>query len=348
MISVIVPIYNVEPYLRACLESIAAQTVRDIEVVMVDDGSTDGSAAIAGEMAAADRRFRLISQPNGGLGRARNTGAAASTGGYLMFVDSDDLLPPRALELLLGALERTGSDFATGNIHRLVGGRTSQSRFAAEALTRTRLRTHVTRFRPLLADRTACNKLWRRTFFGERRFPEGVMHEDIPLVIPAHFEARAVDVIGEPIYLYRIREGTERSITQRRLEPRVLLDRLSAVEGVSDWLAANGPDGSQGWYHRHVLQDDLRLHLRVLDRADDAYRRLFMERVNQFLDRVDPALLDAQWRLVRERRLDALVESVRRGNRRTARDRLVALVPERIRRGVRNAVRRIRRAGSTR
>ena len=348
MISVVVPIYNVEEYLRDCLRSIAAQSVRELDVVMVDDGSTDGSAAIAREFAEADARFRLISQPNGGLGNARNTGIAAAGGEYLAFVDSDDALPPNAYELLLRALERTASDFATGNILRLTSSGTQQSRFAAEALTTTRLRTHVTRFHPLLADRTAWNKLWRRSFFGERRFPERILHEDIPLVIPAHFEARTVDVIGEPVYHYRIRDGSERSITQRRLEPQVLLDRVAVIEQVSDWLAANGPDGSQGWYHEHVLHDDLQLHLRVLDRADDAYRQLFLDRVNRFLDRVDPSLLDTQWRLVRERRMDELVESVRQHHRQTIRTRVARLVPERYRRTLRSVVRAFRRSGSRR
>src|SRR5918911_2171312 len=152
-ISVVVPIYNVERYLVECLESVAAQTVADLEVVMVDDGSTDGSAAIARSFADRDARFRLVTQPNGGLGNARNTGVAAATGAFLAFLDSDDVLPADAYELLHGALAETGSDFATGNIQRLSRTGTHQSRFAAKAFRRTRLRTHVTRFRPLLADR---------------------------------------------------------------------------------------------------------------------------------------------------------------------------------------------------
>jgi CDP-glycerol glycerophosphotransferase len=347
MISVIVPIYNVEAYLRQCLSSLARQSERGFEAILVDDGSTDGSAAIAREFAAQDPRFRVVSQPNGGLGSARNTGIRHAHGEYLAFLDSDDELPSDAYRLLLHSLETTGSDFASGNVLRLTHRGRSQSRFLADVFDRTRLQTHVTNFRPLLADRTAWNKLWRRSFWGDRRFPEGVLHEDIPLVIPAQFEARAVDVIGDPVYLYRIREGGERSITQRRLEPRVLLDRLAAVESVSDWLAAHGPRGAQGWYHEQVLRDDLRLHLRVLDRADAAYRELFDERVNRFLDRVDPALLDAQWQLLREHRLDDLVESVRSGNRETLRTRLSRQIPERYRRRARNALRGLTRARST-
>src|SRR5687768_15501471 len=89
-VSVVVPVYNVEPYLAACLQSISAQTYRNIEVVVVDDGSTDGSLAVARRARRQDRRIRIVTQPNGGLSSARNTGTAAATGEYLAFVDSDD------------------------------------------------------------------------------------------------------------------------------------------------------------------------------------------------------------------------------------------------------------------
>jgi CDP-glycerol glycerophosphotransferase len=341
-ISVVVPIYNVEAYLRECLESLTAQTVGDFEAVMVDDGSTDGSAAIAEEFAAHDERFRLLRQENGGLSKARNTGIDDARGEFLAFLDSDDLLPPNAYELLLGALDQTGSDFASGNVHRLTSWGESQTRFLTAAFAQTRMKTHVTEFRPLLADRTAWNKLWRRSFWGDRQFPEGVVHEDIPIVIPAHFEAATVDVVADPVYLYRIREGGDLSITQRRLDPKVLHDRLAAIEHVSDWLAEQGPPGSQRWYHEHVLADDLRLHLMVLDRADDSHRELFLDRVNAFLDRVDPDLLDEHWQLVRERRMPELVEQVRAENKATLRMRLARRVPVRYRRRLRSAVRALR------
>jgi CDP-glycerol glycerophosphotransferase len=343
-ISVVVPIYNVEAYLRECLDSLAAQTVGDFEAVMVDDGSTDGSAAIAREFVACDDRFRLVTRENGGLSAARNTGLEHVRGEFAAFLDSDDLLPANAYELLLGALEETGSDFATGNVHRLTTWGESQTRFLAEAFAKTRLSTHVTQFRALLADRTVWNKLWRREFWGERRFPEGVVHEDIPLTIPAHFQARSVDVIAEPVYLYRIREGGELSITQRKLDPQVLRDRLAAIEQVSDWLAEHGPPGAQVWYHEHVLHDDLQLHLEVLDRADEAHGELFLDNVNAFLDRVDPNTLDEQWQLVRARRMPELVELIRARNKATLRMRIARRVPVRYRRRLRSAVRSVRRS----
>ena len=118
LVSVVVPMYNVERYLRECLESLAHQTMPDLEVVMVDDGSTDSSAAVAAEFARGDRRFHLVRQPNGGLGHARNTGADHARGRFLAFVDSDDIVTPQAYELLTESLRKTGSDFATGNFHR--------------------------------------------------------------------------------------------------------------------------------------------------------------------------------------------------------------------------------------
>src|SRR3712207_5376754 len=113
VLSVVVPIYNVAPYLDECLTSIAEQTHRDLEVVMVDDGSTDDSGAIAAAFAARDSRFRLVTQENRGLSAARNNGLGHITGDFLQFVDSDDVLPSYAMELLLSTVEQTGSDFAT-------------------------------------------------------------------------------------------------------------------------------------------------------------------------------------------------------------------------------------------
>ncbi|HWM08988.1 MAG TPA: glycosyltransferase, partial [Solirubrobacteraceae bacterium] len=265
-ISVIVPVYEVEAYLDECLRSVSAQTFGDLEVVMVDDGSTDGSAAIAERHAERDGRMRLVRQANHGLGHARNTGVQAATGDLMLFLDSDDRLPPDALALLLGALERSGSDFATGAVHRFTAERAWPAPFLRKAFLRRRTRTHVTRFRWLLSDRMAQNKLWRRAFWDEHglRFPEGCLHEDIPVVVPAHFRARSVDVVARPVYHWRIREEGAPSITQRRTELRTLHDRFTAVETTRAFIARHGPCGSRRWYDESVLAEDLRYHLDVL------------------------------------------------------------------------------------
>ena len=319
-ISVVVPVYNVAAYLETCLESLAQQTSADLEIVMVDDGSTDESPEIAKRFAADDGRFRLVHQANAGLSAARNTGIDHAAGEFLAFVDSDDVLPRHALELLVGALDRTGSDFASGDVRRLTSFGTTRTRFLVKAFERTRLKTHVTRFPALLADRTAWNKLFRRSFWDRHgfRFPEGAIFEDTPVILPAHVLAGSVDVIEQTVYFWRTREGAELSITQRRTEPKALRDRVAAVDYVSRFLADRGLKRTKSQYDRSVVGDDFRHYLNVLPRANEDYRRLFLDLVNDFLDRAADSALDQPlaierlaWQLVRRRRLAELLEVLR-------------------------------------
>ncbi|MFJ9035461.1 CDP-glycerol glycerophosphotransferase family protein [Streptomyces sp. NPDC102406] len=314
-LTVVVPVYNVEDYLRACLDSLAAQTVPDIEVVMVDDGSTDGSGPIAREFAARDARFRLVEQANAGLGAARNTGVRHATGTHLAFVDSDDVIPEGAYELMLATLEETGSDFVTGNVFRLrADGTTEQSPMFRKAMATTRPATHVTRDWDLLTDRIACNKVFRRAFWDEHAlaFPEGVLFEDIPLVLPAHFLARSVDVLQDTVYLWRDRDG---SISNRRAVPRAVRDRTASVTHVSTFLAGR-PEWREAKrrYDASVLAGDLWMFMEALPDGDGAYHEAFLDEANSFADRVDPAVLAelplglrVRWQLIRERRVPELL-----------------------------------------
>ena len=315
-VSVVVPMFNVATYLQDCLDSLAQQSLRDIEVVMVDDGSTDETADIAAAMAKRDERFRLVQQPNGGLGNARNNGAAAATGEFLAFLDSDDIVPRHAYETLLGALDKSGSDFASGNVRRMSAIGISQTSFLANVFGQRRLATHITKFPALIADRIACNKLFRRAFWTEHglRFPEGVLYEDMPVTIPAHFLARSVDVVDRTIYLWRVREGGDLSITQQRTDLRALRDRAAAVDSVSRFLATRGLAEPKRSYDTNVLREDLRYFLDVLDAADDDYRREFFDLANDYLDRAAPdvaeplpAIQRLKWHLVRQRSLAELL-----------------------------------------
>ncbi len=308
-LSVVVPVYNVADYLPACLASIRSQAGPDLEIVAVDDGSTDDSASRLADLAAVDRRLKVVTQANQGLGAARNTGVDHATGEFLWFVDSDDLLTPGAINLLLSTIEATGSDLATGNVRRVASERTYPARFLAETFARTRLRTHIRRFSPLIADRVAWNKVFRRTFWDQHefRFPVGVHYEDQYVTLPAHYLARSVDVRREPVYLWRVREtGTEASITQQRLDVASMRDRVHAVRYVSGFLAARGLDQERRRYDESAVTHDLRYFLATFDAADDDYRLEFLSSVNSYLATVDesafarlPALRRLQWELVR-------------------------------------------------
>ena len=109
-VSVIIPVYNIERHLRQCLDSVTGQTLTELEIICVDDGSTDGSPEILAEYAAGDGRFQIITQPNGGPGAARNAGMTRATGEYLIFLDSDDWFEPDFLERMVAKAKETGAD----------------------------------------------------------------------------------------------------------------------------------------------------------------------------------------------------------------------------------------------
>lgn len=321
-LSVIVPMYDVERYLPACLDSLAAQTFQDFEVLMVDDGSPDGSAAIAETYAKRDPRFRLIRKENGGLGAARNTGIAhmAPESEFVTFVDSDDLIPPDAYRLMVGSLDETGSDFATGNVWHLKGEKSWQVPLMRMLAGEARQRTHISHYGKLVADRIACNKVFHRTFWQKHgfAFPEGRLYEDTPVTMRAHYLADAVDVISEPCYYWRLREGESApSITQRRTDPAGVRDRVTSVLEISDFLGRQSGETFarlKEEYDSRVLRDDLRLFLNVVPDGDEEYRTEFLNSANRFLDHIDPkvvmalpAQLRVQWLLVRKHQLDELI-----------------------------------------
>ncbi|NEB54989.1 glycosyltransferase [Streptomyces griseus] len=320
-LTVVVPLYNVEEYLGACLTSLAEQTMPDLEVVLVDDGSTDDGPSLAQEFADRDPRFRLIRQENAGLGAARNAGIREAHPGaeFLTFVDSDDVVPPGAYARMLAELDASGSDFATGNVLRLRSdGELEQSPMFRRPMEKARPATHVTRDWILLGDRIACNKVFRRTFWDEHAFafPTGVLYEDIAVVLPAHFLARSVDVIEEPVYHWRDRDG---SITTRRAVPRGIRDRVTAVTTVSRFLAdraeTTGPAAeAKRRYDAHALSGDLWLFIEALGDGDAEFHEAFLEHAGGFAATVDPDVLTSlplhlrvKWQLIRERRLPELL-----------------------------------------
>ncbi|MFD6276930.1 CDP-glycerol glycerophosphotransferase family protein [Streptomyces sp. NPDC060209] len=313
LLSVVVPVHNVEDYLEECLASLAGQSLKDIEVVLVDDGSTDGSRRIAEDFAAGDDRFRCVHQPNAGLSAARNTGIAHTAPGvpYLAFADSDDVLVPDAYERMVASLESTGSDLVTGNVWRL-NEQGRQQAWQYRWLTADRPRTHITRDARLLADRVAWNKVFRRSFWDRHAFsfPVGKLYEDTPVMIPAHYLAGAVDVLHEHVYHWRVREG---SITRRRTDVRGVRDRIAACEQVSAFLADRGA-GQRLRYDASCLRDDFVYFLEGLPMGGPAYRSAFMTDAGAFVDRAGDAALAGlpaearlRWQLVRERRADELL-----------------------------------------
>ncbi|HEU4348942.1 MAG TPA: glycosyltransferase, partial [Actinoplanes sp.] len=313
-----VPIYNVEAFLRDCLDSIRSQTHRDLQVIMVDDGCTDGSVAIAEEFAAADPRFTLIRQANAGLSAARNAGVRYATGAYLAFVDSDDVLAAHAYETLLQALAG-GADFASGGVHRLTSRGHHRGYPHNEAISGTDLHAHVSREHKLLRDRTIWNKLFRRSFWDRHgfQFPPGRLFEDVPVCVPAHAWASSVAVVNETVYFWRVREGAVRSITQSDNDLRNLVDRFYSVNLVRRMLAESGHDELRRVYEEQAIWDKLSSYLKFLPAAPDEFRSVFLDLATKYLADIDPGAVQRQpvkvrrqWELIRDGRVDDLLELI--------------------------------------
>ncbi|HEX3489239.1 MAG TPA: bifunctional glycosyltransferase family 2 protein/CDP-glycerol:glycerophosphate glycerophosphotransferase [Streptosporangiaceae bacterium] len=318
-ISVVVPFFNSEDLLGDCLKSIAAQTFTDLEVIMVDDGSTDGSAAIAAAQAAADPRFTLLQVPNGGPGYARNRGIERARGTYLAFVDSDDTLPAHAYARLLPVLEKSGSDFVSGNVQRTGPLGITQSALHAKAIKAPRTGTHISRTPALFYDVSVWNKLFRKSFWDMHglTFPEGIVWEDLHLITRAHVLARAVDIITDPIYFWRERGAGALSITQSRTEVSNYTDRISVLLFIDAFLRSHKPASMVREHQRKALDNDVWLYVGELGRTSQRFNAEFMRLTRAYLAQVDkrvfrrlPSPHRLAYYLILRNRLDELLEFV--------------------------------------
>ncbi len=258
LLSVVVPCYNVAAYLPDCLDSILNQTLTDLEVIVVDDGSPDECGEIADDYAERDERVQVLHIDNVGLGMARNVGTKSATGRYLTFIDSDDLVPPRAFEQMVRTLETTGSDFCAGNawqFSRSIGTRPSWTH--RPTFARTRLRTHISEFPILMRDRMIWNKVYRRSFWDEKgyEFPD-IRYEDYPVTLKAHLEASSVDVLSPRVYMWRQRESGD-SITQDFASLNNATDRVTSASKVLNVVSEQAPPDVHDLVHAYMTDIDL-------------------------------------------------------------------------------------------
>lgn len=293
-ISVVVPFYNNEDLLGDCLKSIAAQSIRDFEVLMVDDGSTDGSAAVAAAQAAIDPRFTLVQVPHGGSpGYTRNQGVMRAVGEYLSFVDADDALPAHALEHMMHTLEKSGSDFVTGGVLRTGPMGVTPSVMHARAIKTRQIGTHISRNADLFFDVSVWNKMYRKSFWDEHHllFPEGVVWEDLQLITKAHVLARAVDIIPEPIYYWRERGKGALSITQSRTSIKNFRDRITALLAIDEFLRQHKPARLVAEHQYKSLFNDLWLYVPDLGRTSPEYQAEFIDLTSKYLAQVPDGVL---------------------------------------------------------
>ncbi len=266
LISVIIPVYNVEAYLRECVDSVLGQTYQNFEIILVDDGSKDGSPAICDEYANRDGRIRCIHKQNGGASTARNVGLDAAIGQFVFFLDSDDWLEPETLERLYRAIEEDEIDFSfceaaavdekTGQIslknysyHRDYGCGSANAFFAEMVRNRE---FHV----------AIWMMMYRRAFLtgNALRFVEGIMYEDCIFAYQVYALARNAAHVHEFLYHRRYRAG---SVMTAKKTAYNFISARRAYEAVTAF-----------WQERGMKEQERPYVVRIAHNALDTYRAL--------------------------------------------------------------------------
>lgn len=199
LISVIVPVYNVEAYLDTCVASICGQSYQELEIILVDDGATDRSGRICDEWARKDSRIRVIHKENGGLSDARNAGMEIATGNWLMFVDSDDFITPDTAWRLHQAATEHDCAIAVCNMVRLYEDGATEPFYAP--VSEPAVWAGQQRFETLKQP-SVCNKLFRAELFRDVCFPKGKFYEDTFIYHVLIHRANRIALTGHDGYYY--------------------------------------------------------------------------------------------------------------------------------------------------
>lgn len=300
-VSVVVIVYNDEGRLPTAVRSVLEQTLRSVEVVIVDDHSTDGSYEVASRLAAEHpgrvRAYRLP-ENSGGCGAPRNHGIRETRGDYVLFLDSDDVLERDACRNMLEAAETTGADLVSGLCVRVfVDARTRKEvKWYPWLYARTRTLDSVSELPDLLVyDTLSTNKCYRREFLigNGLEFPVGIHYEDLYFSALAYTAARRITLIPNRVYDWNVTEkAAAKSISNRRAEIANFAHRMEIHRRVDRLLADRGLSALKFQKDVKFLKHDLVLHLRDLPFRDADYRREFAALARTYLASIDPAAYD--------------------------------------------------------
>ena len=204
LVSIIVPVYNVENYIDRCVESLVNQTYRNIEIILVNDGSLDDSLTLLEKWEMKDRRVVVVNKKNGGLSDARNAGMKVAKGDYYLFIDSDDFVDIHMCEQMVSSLHEHESDIVVCDMKYLYDD--GEEKFASggdfvceNVIENPKLIT---------INNSACNKLYKKELFEDVQFPVGRYYEDLALIPSLLYKAKRVSKVDEPFYIYYQRRGS--------------------------------------------------------------------------------------------------------------------------------------------
>lgn len=236
LISIIIPVFNTERYLAACLDSVLSQSYKNIEVIVINDGSTDYSLKIAEGYAEKDDRLIVYSYENEGQAAARNHGLDVATGNYICFVDSDDLLIPDALEMMIEILRAQEADIIEGLVIRGKVYKKIQYKKKIEI----GLHTPIEAIENVLYQKgmlpSPCGKLYKNKLLENLRFKEGIIYEDLDIFYKIYERANKIVYINYPVYFYRDTDGSTINTWKTNR-----LDVLKVTESIENYISEKYP-----------------------------------------------------------------------------------------------------------
>ncbi len=292
-ISIIVPVYNVEKYLRECIESILSQKLEPMEIILVDDGSTDSSGAICDEYASSHSHIKVVHQKNGGLSAARNTGLSLSCGEYILFIDSDDYIGNDACSLLYGCAKTYGCEIVAADVAKVIDDRRGielkRSLPPESVLTGEQFLLKSLKAKTYAAPVSFA--LYKRDLIIDNHlyFKDGIFHEDELWTPQIYLKARSVVYLPIDFYFYRYRSGSISKSSYTNYKKRCN-DILRSTEYLSDIFSET--DGELKIILMNYLVT-LQMNALVMGRKTDGNKKFLRKNASAFKNKLKAFLYSA-------------------------------------------------------
>ncbi|MFG3103011.1 glycosyltransferase family 2 protein [Streptomyces sp. NPDC048182] len=294
-VTVTVIVYNDAARLPRAVESVRRQTHANIEIVISDDHSTDATSEVARALAAEDPRivYLRLDENSGGCSAPRNRALEIARAPYLMFLDSDDELPERAVEVLLAAHRERDLDFAMGQVQRVRVDNGKRSLWMPHLVREARTVDGIEADPRLLFEHLSTSKMYARAFLDRHglRFPEGIHYEDQLFSAQAYCLAKAFAVVPEPVYRWYIEPyaaGDTASISNQRHKLSNVRDRVHVQRLIDAFLAESGHESLREDKDFKFLKHDFRMYAGDLPYRDDAWHAAFADIMAPYLDTLAP------------------------------------------------------------
>ena len=237
LISVIVPVYNVEKYVEKCINSIMRQTYKNLEIMIVNDGATDNSRLVCEALAKKDKRIRLINKENGGLSDARNVGIDNANGKYISFIDSDDYVEENYVELLYNTIKQYDADVSIAS-HKVIYEKNIIDKSTGKKFCATSKEILEMLLYDNGIDTSAWGKLYKRELFKDIKFPKGRLFEDSATIYKLIDKSEKIAVYSKPVYNYIIRND---SISNEKFSERKL-DLITSTKEMTEYIRKKYPE----------------------------------------------------------------------------------------------------------